>query len=394
MTRFLAVSDIHAHPFPYGSEYITYPPFKGLHNSRLVSTMYALEGVADYAVANNIDTVLFSGDMFHTRQSVKTVARNMVTHVIKQKFVNQGLKLVMIPGNHDYADRVGNIHSLQSLRYLSPDVHVIDQVSAVDLTSELSVICVPYTDSVKKARSDLQFAATLSQTRQDRTTVLLAHLGVQGATVGSDYVLICPSDVESMEIPFDQFDLCLFGHYHQHQMLAKNAWFVGALTQQNWSDVNGNRGFIDIGASIKSNVALLKGQVHHPASGRQALARDGRKIAASRIETPAPRFLTTHDVESLGAARACDFVTYYTTETLTDNQQEQLRQRSSAKVDIKPVRKDSEDSEFTFDAVQMNAETSLEPWVDAKRGDLEKKPLLALGKELLAIGQGSAIQTD
>lgn len=392
MTRFLAISDIHAHPFPYGASYVAYPPFKGLHNSRLVSTMKALEGAADYAVANGIEVVLFGGDMFHTRQSVKTVARNMVTHVIKEKFVNQGLKLVMIPGNHDYADRVGHIHSLQSLAYLSPDVHVVDQVAAVTVAPDLTVICVPYTDSVKKARTDLQFAATLAS-QHTETTVLLCHLGVQGAKVGSDYVLVCPSDVGGDEIPFDQFDICLFGHYHQHQMLAKNAWFIGALTQQNWSDTNGNRGFIDIGVNCGNSV-LGQGQTAVEASGRQAITRSGGKVPVTRIETSAPKFLIAQKEEDLDNAREIDFVTYLTTETLTERQQQQLRQRCpAAQVDIKPLKKDK-DPALVFDATQLNAETALEPWVDTNLGDLEKDPLLSLGKELLAIGQGNALQTD
>ncbi len=393
MKRFLVISDIHAHPFPYGAQYVPYPPFKGLHNSRLVSTMRALEGVADYAVENGVDTVLFAGDLFHTRQSVRTVARNMVTHVIKTKFVDQGIKMVLIPGNHDYADRVGNIHSLQALPYLGPDIHVVDTVSAVELP-DLRVICVPYTDSVKKARLDLQEAADLAKEDLSKATVLLCHLGVQGATVGSDYVMICPSDVGGEEIPFGDFDLCFFGHYHQHQMLAKNAWFTGALTEQNWSDVNGNRGFIDVDASYDSSDLCRDNGLWRitRASGKQGHARDGSKVEVYRVETGAPRFLQATCPEDLDAAREEDFVTYYTTETLTPEQQAQLRQRCKAiQMDIKPLKKDKA-PELTFDATQLNAETALGPWVKENAGDLEQAPLLDLGRELLSEAQGNAIQ--
>jgi len=392
MSRFLVVSDIHAHPFPYGSTFVPYSPFKGLHNSRLVSTMRALEGVADYAVANGVSTVLFAGDMFHTRQSVRTVARNMVAHVIRNKFVSQGIKMVMIPGNHDYADRVGHIHSLQSLAYLGPDIHVVDTVSTVELP-DMRVICVPYTDSVKKARSDLQFAAGLAKQDMVKTTVLLCHLGVQGATVGSDYVMMCPSDVDAVEIPFVDFDFCFFGHYHQHQMLAKNAWFTGALTQQNWSDVNGKRGFIDVGGPrVNSNNGCLReGQKAFEAAGNQAITRSGGKVPVTRIETSASKFIVAYEPSDLDAAREEDFVTYFTTERLTPDQQTQLRERCPAPVDIKPLKKDKA-PELVFDATQLNAATALEPWAKENAGDLELDPLLALGRELLSVGQGNAIQ--
>lgn len=416
MARFLVISDIHAHPFPYGAQYVPYHPFKGLHNSRLVSTMRALEGVADYAVANGVGTVLFVGDMFHTRQSVRTVARNMVTHVIKEKFVDQGIKMVLIPGNHDYADRVGNIHSLQSLSYLGPDIHVVDTVSAVELP-DMRVICVPYTDSVKKARLDLQDAAGLAKQDLSKLTVLLCHLGVQGATVGSDYVMVCPSDVGGEEIPFADFDLCFFGHYHQHQMLAKNAWFTGALTEQNWSDVNGTRGFIHVdNRADSSNFRCNDGFQIREAKGKRSYSSRGgedgeggsgggsgvgsadrgssqaRSLSLFQVATDAPRFLLATCPEDLDAPREEDFVTYYTTETLTPEQQAQLRQRCKAlQLDIKPLKKDKA-LELTFDATQLNAETALPPWVKENAGDLEQGPLLELGRELLSEAQGNAIQ--
>lgn len=392
MTRFIAFSDLHAHPFPYGADFVPYPPFKGLHNSRLVSTMRALSDMADYAVANNIEVVLFGGDMFHTRQSVKTVARNMVTHVIKEKFVDQGLKLVMIPGNHDYSDRVGHIHSLQPLSYLSDNVYVLDTVQALEIADDLVVISVPYTDSVKKARKDVQFAAQLSKQHPDKQTVLLAHLGVQGATVGSDYVMLCPSDVAGQEIPFNQFDICLFGHYHQHQLVSKNAWFIGALTQQNWSDVNGKRGFIDSGIISSSDVLSVPGSAEPvKAAGNAATTRAGAKVQLHRIDTGAPRFVVCTTEKELDEVREKDFVTYLTTKTLTDIQQKKLRARCKAgTVDIKPVKKDGK-VEVQLDAKTLNAETALEPWVKAHGGDLDQDVLLKLGNELLAVGSGSEL---
>lgn len=382
---FLAFSDVHAHPFPYGASYIMYPPFEGLHNSRLIATIRALEGLADYAIANNIKVVTFSGDLYHTRTAVKTVARSLITHVIHEKFVKQGLTLVMIPGNHDYADRVGYIHSLQSLSYLSPNVHVMDTVRRLDVGT-LTFISVPYSDGVKKARTDLERAAELAaKTPSSQTCVLLAHLGVQGARVGSDYVLMCPSDVDGGEIPFASFDLCLFGHYHQHQAIAKNAWFVGALTQQNWSDTNGNRGFLHIGSGGRKS-RLLDGQTRHLSPGNAAPTRNGGRIAACRIDTGAPRFVICEDEVALPLARECDFVTFHTTEVLTDSQQQKIRDACKAvQVDIKPVK--TKVAGVEFDASQLNAETALRPWIAANTSDdFETDELLTLGKELLAEG--------
>lgn len=394
MSDFVAFSDVHAHPFPYGSVYVEYLPFAGLHNSRLIDTIRALEGLADYAVCNNIKVVSFSGDLYHTRTAVKTVAHSLVAHVVHEKFVKQGLTLVLIPGNHDYADRVGHVHSLQALRYLGPNIHVLDTVSRLDI-EDLTFISVPYRDGIKQARLDLESAANLATTvPQDQTCVLLAHLGVQGARVGSDYVLVCPSDVDGGKVPFDAFDICLFGHYHQHQALAKNAWFVGALTQQNWSDTTGSRGFVHIGAGGATSI-LSAGQSKHKSPGKAAVTRSGESIPVCRIETGAPRFIVCQSAEELEAVSPTDFVTYYTKETLTEDQQRKIRNNcQAAQVDIKPLKQKCDTPELTFDASQLNAETALEPWVQSNAGDFDPEDLLALGRELLAVGQGNAIQKD
>jgi DNA repair exonuclease SbcCD nuclease subunit len=368
MSRFLAISDVHAHPFPYGARYVPYKTFKGMHNSRLVDILYALEEAADYAVANDIRTVLFGGDLYHTRQAVKTVARNMVTAVIKTQFVDRGLTLVMIPGNHDYADRVGNIHSLQSLDYLSTRVHVLDTVTSLDV-GDITVFSVPYTDDVVQARDSLKFAASQAATRTDRTTVLLGHFGIQGATVGSDYVMLSPTDVTGDEIPFASFDACFFGHYHQHQVVAKNAWYIGALTEQNWSDAGGKRGFLDV--------------------------QIGNKVSIKRIETSAPKFVVCTTLEELQAAPSNAFVTFFTDTVPTEEQQVVLRETcASAQLEIKPVKTKQTTPELAFDAAQLNAETALKPWVVANAGDLDQEALLQLGRELLSLGQDDEVQTD
>jgi DNA repair exonuclease SbcCD nuclease subunit len=386
MPGFVAFSDVHAHPFSYGNYLTPYPPFTGVFNSRLVDTVLAIEAVSRHALANNIDTVVFTGDLFHTRQSVRTDAKALVSHVLKTHFVDKGLTLVMIPGNHDYADRNGNVHSLHFLRNMSDSIHVLDTVTSFS-KGDWTFVAVPYTDDVHKAQTDLKQAGALAEGCTTPKCALLCHLGIQGGVVGSDFVMICPSDVEEQDLPLDKFDICLFGHYHEHQAIAGNACYVGALTQQNWGDSGGKRGFLHVGHTYA-------GEIHttspHYYDGTFTSKRTGKSVPVLRIETEAPKFLVCTDQSGLSRARQKDFVSYHTDEVLTPAQQGKLRAHCSAiSVEIKPVK--VQKSESSVELSGLNIDDALVSWVEANAATEEQTDLLSLGKSLLAEGKNHEI---
>ena len=374
MPKLLAFSDVHAHPFPYGAGFASFQGYMGNHNSRLVSTVEAIKHVGEVADAQGIRYVLFGGDLFHTRQSVKTAALNMVAYAIRRYFSDREINLIMIPGNHDYADRVGHVHSLQVLAQL-PFVHVLDgDPLSHFVTKDLVVSGAPYSDDMHETKKRLDIAAEVSRghrkTNPDRPTILLGHCGIQGGKVGSDYVLVSDMDIKSTDIPFDAFDLCLFGHYHQHQTIDKNAYYIGALTEHNWSDTGGKRGYLTIDTGAVPTMS-------------------GGCISLARTETDAPKFVTCKSKKDLEKARSVDFVTYYTDKTLTSEQQAELRELSKTDTfEIKPVKTDEEKTiELAID--NLDPTTALEPWVKAHGGDLDEKKLLKMGKDLFGKAQGS-----
>jgi DNA repair exonuclease SbcCD nuclease subunit len=155
-----------------------------------------------------------------------------------EKFKTCDIRLISIPGNHDYADRNGNIHALSIFN----NIVVSDEVQLIFGSGGEAIITVPYTDDIALAKEYLKKAGELAS--KEEIVILLAHLGMQGAKVGSDYVLVHDSDISVDDVPYDNFTACLFGHFHQHQQLFKNGWYIGASHQHNWGDVNTKRGFL------------------------------------------------------------------------------------------------------------------------------------------------------
>lgn len=243
--RFLVFSDFHAHNFVEGSTRESHETLPGLFNSRLLAACKVLDEIRDYAVANEINNVVFCGDLFHKRMNIDVDVLNLIDHHIS-KFAEKYINIHMLVGNHDYADKFGNVHSLQCFKN-HEHVNVLDKPGLFSLfdpnlpveSDHIYGYSIPYYDDIERTKEALAAIDTDCQ-------LLLMHVGMQGARVGSDYVLVKDTDVQVTDIPKDRFQLCLFGHYHEHQRLFDNGWYVGATFQHNWGDANTVRGFLDV----------------------------------------------------------------------------------------------------------------------------------------------------
>lgn len=246
--RFLVFSDFHAHNFAEGASRVEHEVLPGLFNSRLIAAGKAIDQICDYAKDNGIELVLFAGDMFHSRSKLDVDVVNVLHYHLRK--LSECTTVYAIAGNHDYADKFGNIHSLSPL---ADSIRILEGNGCVGLTevgsqyTQILISGVPYTDSLEEAKIRLQRSADFGILGDEAAyKILLAHLGMQGAKVGSDYVLIEKTDIQVSDVPYDSFDVCLFGHFHEHQQLFGNGWYVGATFQHNWGDANTKRGFLDI----------------------------------------------------------------------------------------------------------------------------------------------------
>jgi DNA repair exonuclease SbcCD nuclease subunit len=333
LEELLIFSDLHAHNFKYGSKRVGYRDC-GMYNSRLLDTLGVLDEIKDYALAHGIKTILFGGDLFHRRQVYHTDVFNMVFQKIKE-MSDEGLGFLMIPGNHDYADRVGLVHALQPFEALA-DVWVSPLVLPRMITDECTVLCVPYTPDLDTARANLKFVGRLADDT-DGPTILLAHLGMQGARVGSDYILVSDGDVTVKDVPHESFTACFFGHYHQHQQLFGNGWYIGATHEQNWGDSGGLRGFLH--ARVFPN-----------------------KVDFKHIVTDAPRFITVDGEGDI--TRDKDFLRMYvdtTSRSVIRRIQQQLGRKD---IEVIP-RLDKEETVLTLEASQLEPEPAMQAWVKA-----------------------------
>lgn len=351
--EFLVFSDLHAHSHPYGATRTIIPGMSGLYNSRLADCAFVLDEIFEYAKQREIKTVVFCGDLFHRRSSVSTDVRHVIVDRL-HRFADEDIQLHMIPGNHDMGDRKGNYHSLIGLGELSDYIHVYDQVG-YHTCEGANFVFAPYTDSLSTTKWMLEAAGKLSE-MSSLPSILFGHLGMQGAKVGSDFVLVADSDISVSDVPNDRFAACFFGHFHEHQQLFANGWYVGATHQHNWGDSNGQRGFL--------HAKVDKG-----------------KVSFERIKTAAPEFIMTR-LEEPSCIKENDFVKLLTTDKFLER--EKLKERWGLKHLEIVVETEDEETEFSLDTTQLSPLAVLDQWVASKLPeDLDKDKVLNIGKDIL-----------
>ena len=262
------------------------------------------------------------------------------------------IQFTMIPGNHDYGDRVGFIHALDTFRWL-PNVEVIDWEYSETIFpfQDGNLHCIPYTDSLQKAQEALS-------TVPPENCVLLAHLGIQGALVGSDYVLCNDSDIQVKDVGYELYKCCFFGHFHEHQQVFRNGYYIGALTQHNWGDSGGRRGFVHAKIGPKRN-------------------------SIKHIETQAPKFVKVTGNGDEVRYHKRDFLKYVGSEVLGEEDIKRLEEMFGdvESFEVAPLEEDSPD--IALDVKSLDAMDVLKPWAEAHdKGDDEE--LLDVGKSILA----------
>lgn len=241
--KILLFSDLHAHPFKSYS----YINEHGI-NSRLQDALNCIDQIIEYTEQNQIDMVLFGGDLFHIRQSVDTVTlHNTYERLIK---LSKLCPLYMLVGNHDQADKAGKYYSTS---IFSNPLKMLDTVGISILTDKnnkkISVCHIPFTEDREQIRNIVGLAPTNS--------ILLGHLGISGAMLGADFVFPGKEDASLEDLSPDKFLGVFLGHFHMHQKLHDNAWYIGAPLQHTWGDKSQKRGFCVWDSDVPTKFKLV-----------------------------------------------------------------------------------------------------------------------------------------
>ena len=213
---FLAFSDWHVHEFTFGANNTTdLFGMRGL-NSRLVDAGMQFVEMVTYAHEHDIQYILFGGDLYHSKKMISKDALNIVFACFEWAHENYpDIQFIVTYGNHDVVDKDGTINSISSLWAL-PNVLTFDKTNpVVYLRGQYNVFLhirgVPYTENrtelIRAMNDNDPHDLLLGYEPQHGSpptlihTVLLIHSGIQGAKVGTDFVLVKDHDLSVDDIP-------------------------------------------------------------------------------------------------------------------------------------------------------------------------------------------------
>ena len=204
--------------------------------SRLHHCISVLRQVREYSLKHGIQAVLFGGDLFHKRGVLYTLPYNLVVEELAH-WRKAGLPLYANVGNHDAADRLAKIHSLQALE----SAGLLQTVGAEGWANwtlvtknwnDVAITAVAYCSEAAELRRRTDAALEDMRQKNDSGitfTIGLFHHGFRGARVGTSLEYVVKEDSDPDEYA-KSFSVMLSGHYHAHQEIGTqgNAWYVGS----------------------------------------------------------------------------------------------------------------------------------------------------------------------
>ncbi|NOI75836.1 exonuclease SbcCD subunit D [Vibrio coralliilyticus] len=229
------------------------------HNVSLLDDQKALLAqLIEYLQSNTVDALVIAGDIYD-RSVPPTAAIELMNEFVRQVCNELKLPIILIPGNHDGAQRLGFGSSQMKgagLHIISNFEEMLEPVVLNTDVGEVAFYGMPYNDPELVRHHFGQSASThddahrmlseeiKSQFKTDQKNVLISHCFVDGAIESESErpLSIGGSDRVSHE-HFVDFDYVALGHLHQPQKKGEDyIRYSGSLMKYSFSEQHQKKG--------------------------------------------------------------------------------------------------------------------------------------------------------
>lgn len=211
---------------------------------------YILKQIFDIAVQEQVDVLLIAGDVYD-RSVPPTEAVSLLDDFLT-RFVEAGIPVIMISGNHDSPERVAFADRILEKRGLYIAGNYCDPLKIVTLEDKygpVTFVCMPFvkpavTGSNTNEQAVAQMLSGLPMTPDNkRRHVLITHYFVTGEQGEVPELADSESDVNVGGLDhvsaamFQGFDYVALGHIHRPQHVGKgNVYYAGAPLKYSFSE--------------------------------------------------------------------------------------------------------------------------------------------------------------
>ena len=217
-------------------------------NSRLIDQINLLDWILDKIDEHNVDTLIFTGDMFEDSKPDYNIVKILFDFLKKCEVSN--IETHIIVGNHDIR-RTGAYHIsvLDLIESQEPEyVHVHKQITTI-LKDGVGFTLLPFRDRKSfncethdEAISELaeRLPYELLDIPDGFDKVLIGHLALEGSIFVGDEIddfaneLMCPLSL------FKGFDYVWHGHVHKPQIRSKKPYVahIGSLDISDFGEID------------------------------------------------------------------------------------------------------------------------------------------------------------
>ncbi len=186
----------------------------------------SVEHMVKYALENNIDTVVFGGDMFHSRSNQK----ESVLRAVDRMFTlisNAKLRHILIFGNHDSTSYFDHNSFLDVYRY-HPNSTLITHITDMNING-IDVTLLPFFD-------DSMLVPMLEA--HEGGDMLLSHFEMKGST----HLGKVSEKGTITRKTLSKWNKTYLGHFHSTHEITPNIVHLPSLRQNDFGEDN-NKGF-------------------------------------------------------------------------------------------------------------------------------------------------------
>ncbi len=192
-----------------------------------------LDTLAKMAADNKVQAVLLSGDVYQ-RQAPQADAMELFDSFVSQ-ISDAGIKLIMISGNHDSAQRISYFSRLirKSGVYASGSFDgTLQTVTLSDEYGELDIKLLPYTrpstvrlkypnEKIESYTDAVKCVIERSNVDYSKRNVLMAHQFITGGEYSQSEEKLVGTLEDVNASVFEGFDYVALGHLHRPQKIGK-----------------------------------------------------------------------------------------------------------------------------------------------------------------------------
>lgn len=352
--KILIFSDIHIHPHKKSVE-------------RLEDCIKTLDWVFECAKENEIENIIFLGDLFHDRQKIDVLTYQKTFEILEKHLLSNKIKLYLLLGNHDlWHNQKWDVSSVNPLRNL-PGVSVLSEPCVRLISDEYLFAFLPYThDPISDLKKiEKEWKIQCDKNKIDPPKLIGAHIAVDGAVwnvkYGTTAEVSIEHDGDMIKVGpniFKKWDRVFLGHYHAEQQLSENVEYVGSPLQLSFGEAFQDKHII-IYDLEKDNKTYLKNEFSpkHYIINEEELEKYELEGNFIRLEVS--------DISS---------------STMADVRKNLVENKKVATMEIKQATIKETHNITDAKSILYKEDEMLEKYVDQANIDLEKEKLISIGK--------------